>query len=47
MQFWEIITVYTENHMKPINKLYRQSAELFFVKAGDTYSNHWALRIND
>jgi hypothetical protein len=32
----EIITVYCETHMKHTNTL--------CVKAGDTYSNHWALK---
>jgi hypothetical protein len=32
MLFEEIIAVYTENHMKPLNK----NADLFIVKAGGT-----------
>jgi hypothetical protein len=29
----EIIAVYSENHMKPINTLHRQNVELLIVKA--------------
>jgi hypothetical protein len=35
-----MILVYTENHTKPII----QNAELLIVKAGGTYSYHWALK---
>jgi hypothetical protein len=37
--FKEIIAVYSENHMKHI-----QNEELLIVKAGGTYSYHWALK---
>jgi hypothetical protein len=37
--FKKIIAVCTENHTKPINK----NANLLIVKAGGTYSYHWAL----
>jgi hypothetical protein len=40
----EIIAVHTENHTKPINTLCGQNAELLIVKAGGTYSYHWALK---
>jgi hypothetical protein len=40
----EIFTFYSENHAKPINTLYGQYAELLVVKAGGTYSYHWALK---
>jgi hypothetical protein len=40
----EIIAVYTENHTKPINTPCGQNAELLIVKAGGTYSYHWALK---
>jgi hypothetical protein len=40
MLFKEVIAVYGENHMKPINTLCGQKAELLFVKAGGTYSYH-------
>jgi hypothetical protein len=42
--FKEIIAVYCENHTKSVNKLCEQNAELFIVKAGGTYSYHWALK---
>jgi hypothetical protein len=38
MLFRERVAVYCENHT-----LYGQNAEFKFVKAGGTYSNHWAL----
>jgi hypothetical protein len=37
--FEEIIAVYSENHTKQI-----KNAELLIVKAGGTYSYHWALK---
>jgi hypothetical protein len=40
----EIIAVYSENHMKPINKLSEQNEELLITEAGGTYSYHWALK---
>jgi hypothetical protein len=43
MLFKEITTNYSENHMKPINILCGQNAELQIVKAGGTHSNQWAL----
>jgi hypothetical protein len=39
MVFKEIIAVYSENHTKPINT----NEESLIVKAGGTYSHHWAL----
>jgi hypothetical protein len=42
--FKEIIAVFTENHMKSINTLCGQNAELLVTKAGGTYSYHWALK---
>jgi hypothetical protein len=44
MLFKEIITAYSENNMKPINKLYGQNAEFLIVKPGGIYSYHWALK---
>jgi hypothetical protein len=44
MLFKEIIAVYFQNHTKSINSLCEQNAELLAVKAGDTYSRHWALK---
>jgi hypothetical protein len=38
MLFVEITVVYSENHMKPINYLCGQTAELVIDKAGGTYS---------
>jgi hypothetical protein len=32
-----------EDHMKPINTLYRLKVESFNVKAGVTYSSHYHL----
>jgi hypothetical protein len=40
----EIIAVCSENHTKPISTLCGQNAELLIVKAGGTYSYHWALK---
>jgi hypothetical protein len=44
MLFEEIITIYSEIHMKPINILCGQIAELLKVKIGGTYSYHWVLK---
>jgi hypothetical protein len=41
--FKEIIAVYCENHMKPINTLCIQNEELLIVKSGCLYSYHYAL----
>jgi hypothetical protein len=40
MLFKDIIPAYAENHTKPII----QNTQLLIVKAGDTYSYHWALK---
>jgi hypothetical protein len=42
--FKEIIAVYSENHTKTKNTICGQMAELLVVKAGGTYSHHWALK---
>jgi hypothetical protein len=42
--FKEIIAVYTEKNMKPINTLCVQNIELLIVKAVGTYSYHQALK---
>jgi hypothetical protein len=42
MLFREIIAVFSENHMIPINTLCGQTAELLIVKAGGIV-HHWAL----
>jgi hypothetical protein len=44
MLFGEIITVYLENHMKPINTVCGKNALLLIVKAGVTYNYHWVLK---
>jgi hypothetical protein len=44
MMFREIIAVYSENHMKLINPICGQNAELLIVKAGGAYTCHWALK---
>jgi hypothetical protein len=44
MLFEEIITVYSENHTKPINTLCGQNAMLLIVKARGTNSYHWVLK---
>jgi hypothetical protein len=44
MMFKEIITVYSENHMKPINILCGQNEELMIVKSGSKYSYYWPLK---
>ena len=41
--YGEIIAVCSQLHTKHINKLCGQNVELLNVKAGGTYSNHWAL----
>jgi hypothetical protein len=40
MLFREMITVYSKNHMKPINALCGQNVELMNIKASDIYSYH-------
>jgi hypothetical protein len=42
MPFGGEVTVYCENHAK--YTLGWWNAE--YVKAGDTYSNHWSLKVN-
>jgi hypothetical protein len=36
--------VYSENHAKPINTLCGQNSEMLIIKAGGTYSCHWAFK---
>jgi hypothetical protein len=45
MLFIEIIAVYCENHMKPVNTRFRQNAELLIVKTGGTYIYQWTLKV--
>jgi hypothetical protein len=42
--FKEIIAVYSVNHTKPINTLCGQVTDLLLVKAGGTYTYHYALK---
>jgi hypothetical protein len=43
MLFRETVAVYCENHTEHTDTICGQNAE-FYVKAGGTYSNHWALK---
>ena len=43
MLYREIIAVCSQIHTKHINTLCEQNVELFRVKPGGTYSDHWAL----
>jgi hypothetical protein len=40
----EIVTHICENHIKHLNAFCGQNRESYYVKAGGSYSNHWALR---
>jgi hypothetical protein len=42
--FREIITDFSEKHMKPIKALCGQNAELLNVKSGGLYSDHCDLK---
>jgi hypothetical protein len=44
MLFGETIAVYLESHIKHKNTLCEQNAEFWYVEAGGTYNNHWALK---
>jgi len=44
MVYREIIAVCSEIQTKHINSLCGQNVELFSVKPGGTYSNHWAVK---
>lgn len=44
MLFRKITTVYSENHMKPLNTLFGQNAVLQTIKGGGAYSYHWASK---
>jgi hypothetical protein len=44
MLFRETVAGYCENHMEHTDTLRGQSGEFWYVKAGSTYSNHWALK---
>jgi len=43
MLYREIIAVSSQIHTKRINTLCGQNTEFLNVKAGGTYSDHWAL----
>jgi hypothetical protein len=44
IQFKGKTAVYCENNMKYTNTLCRQNAKFWYVKAGGTCSDHWALK---
>jgi len=44
MVYREIIAICSEIHTKHTNTLCGQNIELFSVKPGGTYSNHWAVK---
>jgi hypothetical protein len=44
MLFGETVAVYCENHTKYTDKFCGQNSEFVYFKAGDTYSNYWALK---
>jgi hypothetical protein len=44
MLFRETVAVYCENHTEHTYTLCGQNVELLCVKAGGTYTNHWALK---
>jgi hypothetical protein len=43
MLFGETVAVYCENYTEHTDTLCGQNAEFWYVKAGGTYTNHWAL----
>jgi hypothetical protein len=45
MLFGKIIVVYYESHIKPINTLCIKNVEFFNVKAGDIFTNSYALNV--
>jgi hypothetical protein len=44
MLFREWVAVYWENDKEHTDTLCGHNAELWYVIAGGTYSNHWALK---
>jgi hypothetical protein len=44
MLFGETVAVYCENHTEHTDTLCGQNVEFWYVKAGGTYSDHWALK---
>jgi hypothetical protein len=45
MVYREINAVYSEIHTKHINTLCGLKVELLNFKPGDTYSDHWILKV--
>jgi hypothetical protein len=43
MLFKKTIIICSENHAKPMNKIYEKNAELLNAKWGGTYQYHLAL----
>jgi hypothetical protein len=43
MLFEETVAVYCENHTEHRDTLCGQNAEFWYVKAGGTHSDRWAL----
>ena len=44
MLYGDVIAVCTEIHAKHINKQGGKNVDFLNIKAGGTYSNHWALK---
>jgi hypothetical protein len=44
MLFRKAIGFHCENHTKHTNTLCEHNAEIWYLTAGGTYSNHWALK---
>jgi hypothetical protein len=44
MLFGETVAVYCENHTEHTDTLCGQNAGFWCVKAGGTYTDHWALK---
>jgi hypothetical protein len=44
MLFRETVAVYCENHMEHTNTLCEQDVKFYFIKAGGTCNNHYALK---
>jgi hypothetical protein len=42
--FRKIIAVHSKNHNKLINVFCEKNVELLIIKAGGTYSYHWAFK---
>jgi hypothetical protein len=44
MLFRETVAVFCENHTEHTETLCGQYAEIYYVKAGGAYSDHWDLK---